>query len=706
MKDHLPKEAAFTPIENSMGKDQIVHFIRSIQEKHDTLLSDMKPPQDDYREYMNSIKQRLYKYSDNTTKAGVQEVRALLEQMVHRILDEYRAIEQKMLLREARFSSIKENAATCIGQLDEHGRLTDYNQHFHHLMSRISSQEISIGKDFIQCLQDTKLGQRCQQSINYCLMGQQKQLSEIVSRDGKSIILNLRFYPIMLHQEPVGVSLFIEDLTQKHQQESLFRLLNSAVISANDAIVVTQVNDGEIEDYPVIYANHAYATLSGFSEEEIIGCALKISNIENTGEDGLGRLKALMRSGEPGRIDMTNYRKDGSQYWVNVSLVPLKDEQDTITHWIAIQRDITEHKKAAQTIRKQKYFLESVNRNTTEAILCADANRKLNFSNLAFQKLFQYSTEEITLDKLFANIPTREKFEQMLHAQGRISNASFIFRRKDGSTFWGLASFSVNEYLGHKQYDGAVRDISDIKETEKILQEKNQALKKANEELDRFVYSASHDLRAPLASTLGLINITRISRDELEKQTYLNMMEQSLNKMDKTIQDITDYSRNARLQIESEEIYFESIIDDVLQRLKYLKHVDDVQVNTYIEGKEKFYTDKMRLYVILINLISNAIKYLRYDEAHPYINIRIQVNRQTARILVEDNGIGIDKEHLDKIFSMFFQAARESSGSGLGLFIVKETINKLKGSIQVRSEPKKGSCFEIILPNELQNEKT
>lgn len=706
MRYHLLKDTALTPEENSVCKDKLVRFIRSIQEKHDTLISDMLSPDENHKAFMENLNQHLFNEAGDHGQSSTQGARDLLESMLHEIMSQYLASQKDIAVRNARLSSIMENAATCIGQLDEHGRLTEFNQQFENLLCRLSSQEIGNGTDFISCLKDSNLRQRCQQSVNYCLMGQNRQFSEIVTEEDKTTILNLRFYPVWLKEEPIGVSLFIEDLTQKHQQESLFRLLNSAVISANDAIVITEANDGLPEDYPVIYANHAYCTLSGYAEEEVIGNRLNMIESGSAEDERCMQLKKLLLSGEAGRLDMTKIRKDGSLYWVNVSLVPLKDECGKITHWISIQRDITESKQTAQIIRRQKYFLESVNRNTNEAILCADADRHLHFTNRAFRELFQYTSEEITLDKLFANIPTREKFEQMLDVRGRISNESFIFRKKDGSTFWGLASFSVNEYLGKKQYDGAIRDISDIKETEKILQEKNQALKKANEELDRFVYSASHDLRAPLASTLGLINITRISQEEQDKFTYLDMMEQSLNKMDKTIQDITDYSRNARLQIESEEIYFESIIEDVLQRLKYLKHVDDVKINTYIEGNEKFYTDKMRLYVILINLISNAIKYLRHDEAHPHVNIRVEVCQETARILVEDNGIGIDEEHLDKIFSMFFQAARESSGSGLGLFIVKETINKLKGSIRVQSELKKGSCFEIVLPNESQNVKT
>lgn len=705
MKDHLQNDAEAAMNNHGFDQNELVEFIKSIQEKHNALLADLMSPDQDHKGLIWDLNQMVAK-KRNPSLESLEDMRGLFSNLMKEMVEQYRTSQHMMSFQTARLSSILNNSDICIGQLDDHGRLIEYNQQFEKLFERLSSHSIRSGLDFVECLQDETLKKSCHKTINYCLMGQNRQTSEILTDDHESTILNLRFYPIWLDGEVRGISLFIEDLTQQHQKESLFRLLNSAVICANDAIVITEANLEQPETSPIIYANHAYCELIGHSEEEVIGSPLIILQSSNHQQEEISHLKDLLQNGNAGRLDIVNYRNDGTPYWVDVSLVPLKNKNEVITHWIYIQRDITESKHAEKTIREQKYFLESVNRNTSEAILCADAQNQLLFTNRAFQQLFQYDSIEVTLDKLFANIPSRLRFEEMLREKGEISNQSFLFKKKDGSTFWGLTSFSINHYQGQEQIDGAIRDISDIKETEKILYEKNQALNKTNEELDRFVYSASHDLRAPLASTLGLINVSRISQDEKDKLTYLDMMEQSLNKMDKTIQDITDYSRNARLQIESEVIYFESIIEDVLQRLKYLKHVDDVRISTCIEGEESFYTDKMRLYVILINLISNAIKYQRQDETDPYIDIHIHVNQETARILVKDNGIGIDNSHLDKIFSMFFQAARESSGSGLGLFIVKETISKLKGSIQVRSELKKGSCFEIVLPNESQNIKT
>ena len=679
----------------------MIDVIKTMQEQQNALVTNLKSSPEDYQKLLSSLQKMIDQQEDPEISLSViHEVEKLLDTFKNNTLYQLRTQQELLEMKSASFDAVISNVGLSILQMDENGLITEYNEKAAALFTHLFDRQISREDTLIKLFSDEQLQLRCQKNINYCLMGKSGQLSEVVSRNKKSHILNLRFYPIWTKEDICGVSIIIEDLTQKHQEDSLFRLLNSAVIYANDAILVTEVKNQVNRESSIIYVNKAFCKMSGYSAKELIGNSTEMVQGSDDDNGELHKLNEAIQNGESYRSELNYFRKDGSPYWVNSSIVPLKDDKNQVTHWISIQRDVTDSRQAEETIREQKNFLESINRNSSEAIICADVQKKPRFTNKAFQELFQYTDEDIILDDLFADNASQIDFNKLLTSEGKVSNSAYLFKRKDGSTFWGLASFSIHEYEGKKQYDGTIRDISDIKATEQVLQEKNQALEKTNEELDRFVYSASHDLRAPLASSLGLINITRISTDEKEKQSYLDMMEQSLNKMDKIIQDITDYQRNSRLQIETEEIHFESLIADVFQRLKYLKSLDVVRINTQIDNEEKFYTDKIRLYVILINLISNAIKFMQFDVADPYINIKISVDSQRARILVEDNGIGIDASHLDKVFGMFFQASRESTGSGLGLYIVKESINKLKGSIQVSSTLNEGTCVEIILPNE------
>jgi signal transduction histidine kinase/streptogramin lyase len=230
------------------------------------------------------------------------------------------------------------------------------------------------------------------------------------------------------------------------------------------------------------------------------------------------------------------------------------------------------------------------------------------------------------------------------------------------------------------------------------IEKRNQELKKVNSELDKFVYSASHDLRAPLASVLGLVAIARLD-DGRERDNHLNLIEKSIQKLDGFISDIIDFSRNARLEIITEEINFEKLIHEVMDDLKYLDDSNSILRMVNITGQGSFYTDPRRLKIILSNLISNAIKYHTTRKENPFIEVKVDRSPRQVIIQVIDNGLGIADQHLDNIFKMFYRGHETTKGSGLGLYIVKETVEKIEGTIQVSSTPGEGSAFTIVLPS-------
>ncbi len=228
---------------------------------------------------------------------------------------------------------------------------------------------------------------------------------------------------------------------------------------------------------------------------------------------------------------------------------------------------------------------------------------------------------------------------------------------------------------------------------------KNKQLQKTNTELDRFVYSTSHDLRAPLASLLGLINITRDSDNPSEVKNYLIMMKDRVSHLDKFIRDITDYSRNNRLGVEKKKINLHAMANEIWDNLKYSTEALDIRFQVDIPESMTIETDPNRLKIVLSNLISNSIRYHDTKKNEKFIRVNHQENGNVFYLQVEDNGQGISPEYQSKIFDMFFRANEHSSGSGLGLYIVKETIANLSGSIHLDSAPKVGSTFTVRLPN-------
>jgi len=228
----------------------------------------------------------------------------------------------------------------------------------------------------------------------------------------------------------------------------------------------------------------------------------------------------------------------------------------------------------------------------------------------------------------------------------------------------------------------------------------NQELKTANYELDRFVYSTTHDLRAPLNSMLGLIEIAQDdTTDELMLQ-HLKMLKGNAKKLDGFICDILDYSRNSRMEVDNEHINFNELLNDVTENLKFMgdtNRIVDFKID--ITGDTSVHSDKNRLVTILNNLISNSIRYQNPRIPNPFVNIKIDSSDTETNIVVQDNGIGIHEELHPKIFDMFYRVSQESVGSGLGLYIVKEAINKLNGHITVQSEIDQGTTFSIKIPN-------
>ena len=232
-----------------------------------------------------------------------------------------------------------------------------------------------------------------------------------------------------------------------------------------------------------------------------------------------------------------------------------------------------------------------------------------------------------------------------------------------------------------------------------IINERNEELRQLNNELDVFVYRTSHDLRAPISSVLGLVNIMRLEEDTHQFDQYLDLQEKSLLKLDGFIQDILNYSRNSRLEITHEAIDFHQLLTEVFALHSHLPNFVRVEHSVEVHQPEVFMTDANRLTTVLNNLISNAIRYCNTHHDISYVNVVVDANASFAQITVTDNGVGIAPEHIDKVFNMFYRATIDAKGSGLGLFIAKEMVQKLQGTIQVESQLYQGTTFVLTIPN-------
>lgn len=323
-------------------------------------------------------------------------------------------------------------------------------------------------------------------------------------------------------------------------------------------------------------------------------------------------------------------------------------------------------------------------------IVCLDIHSgNLITANGKARQILQISNEySFSNDDPFNKIDWSEITDELIE-KGFIERKEIEFRLADGSKKWILFSGKPNN--GHTLY-AAILDFTDIKNTINELQ-------KINFELDHFVYHASHDLRAPLRTVLGLLSLLKQESNKQERIQCVDLIEGTVNRLDTLVVDLLSISRNNRTQQRFVDINFMVEVNTAVSNFYHVGSTRNLEIITKISQPVRYVSDLTRIRIILNNLISNAIKYRRFHLEHSFIDIRIWVDSENAHIEIEDNGEGIDEDKLDHIFEMFYRASTKSEGSGLGLYIVKDVVEKLTGTIEVVSERNMGTTFTLTLPN-------
>ncbi len=253
--------------------------------------------------------------------------------------------------------------------------------------------------------------------------------------------------------------------------------------------------------------------------------------------------------------------------------------------------------------------------------------------------------------------------------------------------------------LNHRAEKKLQAQTAILEKSNSDIEIKNNELIQINKELDHFVYSVSHDLRAPLSSIMGLINLYELSKQSGEENCdqLIGLMKGRIAKLDGFIKDILDHSRNSRTALIKEEVLLVDLVNEVLDSLNYVKGFDQVTIEKeLIEGL--ILIDKERFKIVLNNILTNAIKYTDTNKPLKWIKIKICMEDGNLLLEVEDNGKGIEANHIPFIFDMFYRGTNESDGSGLGLYIVKEVVTKMNGGIDLKSELGSGTRVSISIP--------
>jgi PAS domain S-box-containing protein len=508
--------------------------------------------------------------------------------------------------------------------------------------------------------------------------------------------------------------------------------LKSILESSPDMIFVLD-EDGV---YKEVYTNNE--DLLAAPKEKLIG-----SNIEEffSKEDVIGireSIQKVLKTRKPESEEYTRQNRNGKKRWFSAQIAFFEYQDGPSV--ILLSRDITDKRRAQSEIIESQKLLASINHNISEGIYRSHADGGLVYANHSFITMFGYdSLDEMLALKsqdLYAHPLDRSGLTDAIKSAVFRSNVEVLYKRKDGSTFWGLNSYILTkDQEGRDIFDGAIRDVSKQKKSAEQLGELNNELLSQNRtlaqkeqelatfnqelisnrdnlvdileelsdrnfELDQLVYKTSHDLRAPLRSVLGLTNLYRLEVDN-PPNSYVQKIEDRIHKMDEFIKSMLDYSRGSRLSVKNTQVDIGDLLDGCLSDLGFLEGFDAVEIIKNINShKYQAMTDELRLKIILSNIISNVFKYRKVEDVSSFMKIDVEVLKDEINISVEDNGIGIAKEYISKVFDMFYRATDRSDGSGLGMYIVKQSIDKLGGSITVESEEGVGTIFRVSLPNQ------
>ncbi|HHL52665.1 MAG TPA: PAS domain S-box protein, partial [Flammeovirgaceae bacterium] len=469
------------------------------------------------------------------------------------------------------------------------------------------------------------------------------------------------------------------------------------IIRKNNLVVYDAYSESiKLEKNQVLELSNTYCDIT-FKENKVVA----LENIKDskyrehpcyqlTGMNSYIGVPFWVRGKKYGTISFLSEKYSGSFQPIDLDYVQM------LAQWVGAALERSQYE---EYLLERDALLETLLREIPIDFSVRDANLNMVFQS-DISKEYWGNNEGKPIDYSDVDEKTAEKwkdiFARVLQGEVVKGEDQLLIRGKPYH-FYSIAS-PVKVYDKVTEVIVINLDISRIKETEQKLKEKNEQLVKLNEELDRFVYSASHDLRAPLASLLGLIDLAKREEHNDTTDHYLELMTRSINTMDSFIADITNYSRNLRLQTSFEKIDFDKLFNESFEHVRFMMP-GEAKKSISITGKHDFYSDYSRLKMVFNNLISNSIRY-KSPNRTPHIKLQVKVSPTEAHIALSDNGIGIEAQYLEKVFEMFFRANDKNTGSGLGLFIVKEIIEKLGGKIGIESTPNKGTTVHIDLSNQ------
>ncbi len=347
--------------------------------------------------------------------------------------------------------------------------------------------------------------------------------------------------------------------------------------------------------------------------------------------------------------------------------------------------DIADRIDRRRALEESEQRYRTLVENMQEGLILTDENDRVLFVNHRMQQVLDMHESQMLGRRIqeILDCPLED------HAEAN----ELRFERSQGGPVWLMVSRAPYTN-GQGEVLGSLAVITDITANKQAALK----LREKNSELDAFIYKASHDLRGPLASIIGVANLARTEVSEEAALRYLSLIGKSTKKLDIILNELLDATRIKKAPLKFEQVDVQEVLTDAFDGLTHLMNGSRVRLQQENHLQASIRTDAHLLHSILQNLLVNGITYANPEAEDPYVKVTVDQVKDKLEIEVEDNGQGIAPRVLPKVFEMFYRGSNQSKGSGLGLYIVKNAVEKLNGQVTVDSQEGKGSKFSLILP--------
>ena len=493
--------------------------------------------------------------------------------------------------------------------------------------------------------------------------------------------------------------------------QSTLKLFEAALNATSNGVVIT---DHQQPDEPIIYCNDAFMALTGYVREDIIGHNCRFLQADDRDQEARDILREAIKSGEHCRIELRNYKKNGTLFWNELIMSPVKDEQGTITHFIGVQADITARKEAERALKSEQEQLEQRVRDRTqeleiseaylasivetvrESLVVLNQEMKILSVNEHFCQFFKLAADEVRGKLLF----------DLNQGEWNVPELEDLLRNvlPSKNPFEGFEFDNTFAHIGRKVLLLNARQVTlRGKYQDRILlaMEDKTDERDAEQRKGDFVSIASHEMKTPLTSIKGNIQMMQRRMEKNNNGDYSGFLEKadrSLNRLEKLVADLLDVAglQEGNVVYDYRRFDFDRFICDVIESIQVAQPSHEIKI-TGLTGQQ-IEGDASRLEQVMINLLNNAVK---YSPEASQVHIYLSVVSNYVKVSITDYGVGIKQEEQKKIFGRFYRAGQSPGnfqGVGIGLYISNRIIQEHRGSLWVESSEGEGSVFYFTVP--------